>query len=158
MLGALQPASLLEIAGDPQIGQRFGGSRQLPGWESHPGPVVSTTPGAHEQAERLALGFIQSAVHNHLLGGQVITHHHGVMPLRIPIEGQVLHHQHRVAGVNFGQNGFEILVQRINQQVALSGCSDHFHLQSALALGQIDAVFQIIRGCRYVSVVEHHGQ
>lgn len=97
-------------------------------------------------------------VQYHRLLLAVVADHHRKVPLRPPVEAQILHHQHGVAGRYFGDNGLYLRTKWVNHQAVGSCPRHHFNLQGTLPAGQVNQVFQCVRIGGQPLSVEHGGQ
>ncbi len=80
------------------------------------------------------------------------------MPLGIPVERQVLQHQHRVARRDLRQYRLQARLQRVDQQLMAARSGDHLDLQAALAAGKVDLVLECTGRRQHATLVEHGGQ
>ncbi len=77
------------------------------------------------------------------------------MPLGPTIESEILQNQHRIAGRNLGKEITETRLQRIDEKPSRTGGSDHLHLQTAFALGNVDLLHKRFRRCINITLRKH---
>ena len=73
----------------------------------------------------------------------VVAHRHGVMPA--VAEAQVLQHDHRIARGDLAQEIVEARRELIRDHAVAPRGGEHFDLQAAFALGEIDLGHELLR-------------
>src|SRR6267143_547266 len=90
------------------------------------------------------------------LGLEVIADRHGVMPGRIPVQGEVLQHDHRVSGGDLGEEIRQVRSELDCDETVATCRRDHLDLQAPVPIGEIDLRPQRLRLDRLASRAEHH--
>ncbi|MNZ75496.1 hypothetical protein D3C78_939740 [compost metagenome] len=80
------------------------------------------------------------------------------MPARIPVEGQILQHQHRITGRYLGEQDFQTRRQRVDQQIMVARGRHQLNLQAAVATGKKHPILEQPRRGTHTTLVEHGRQ
>ncbi len=147
--------NLLEITCTTQPDGFSRRRRKLIRLKRHDGPPLGLGPGAFEVAKGGDPTLGGTRAQDEPLLDKVITHHNGEMPLRPPIERQVLQNQNWIAGRHFRQHVLQARAQRIDQKPRRPRCGDHFHLKAAPSLRDVHLIHEHIRISRNTPLRQH---
>src|SRR4029077_16741267 len=94
---------LLELRHRAQIFRGADAHREASWRQSEHRPITATLPGTLEGGKRHLKAPIGARAQDNLLLLQVVADRNSVMPGRVPIEGQILQHDHRGSRGDFGE-------------------------------------------------------
>src|SRR5216117_2307942 len=119
-------------------------------------PVAAAPPSMFEGIERHLEAPLRARTQSDAPGLEVIADRDSVVPGRIPIQGEVLQHDHRAS---CGDLGEEIREDRseLDRDKAVATCRrDHLDLQAPVPIGEVDLRPQRLRLDGLASGAEHH--
>ena len=79
------------------------GRRYLTSWNHGQGPVISALPGTFEYVHWRGPALVGARAQDDLMVLQVIANDYGIVPLRGPVEAEILHDQYWITSRYFAE-------------------------------------------------------
>src|SRR5213082_415903 len=150
------PAGLFEPRHCAQIVACGHARRQAPRRQREHRPVAAAPPSMLEGIERHLEAPLRARAQSDAPGLEVVADRHGVMPSRIPVQGEVLQHDHRVSCGDLSQEIREARSELDRDKPVATRRREHLDLQAPVPIREIDLRPQHLRLDRLASGAEHH--
>src|SRR6266705_2876542 len=119
-------------------------------------PIAAAPPSVFESIERHLEAPLCARAQGDALSLEVVADRHSVMPGRIPVEGEILQHDHGVSGSDLGEEIRKVRTEFDRDEAIAARRREHLDLQAPVPIGEIDLRPQRLRLDHLASGSEHH--